>query len=164
MATKQMLETGDFIDIRNQDLPRYKQPAGIYWLQVLAVTIAGNGTDSPIGVYRLTSLVGAIAASRQARSYDSVILKTLGATRGQILAAQGLEYALLAGALCLLALALGIGAAWYVIVEVFEFRWTPDWPLVLATLGGGAALTLGIGLIGSLPLLNVRAAEALRRL
>jgi 4-amino-4-deoxy-L-arabinose transferase-like glycosyltransferase len=28
MATKQMLETGDFIDIRNQDLPRYKQPAG----------------------------------------------------------------------------------------------------------------------------------------
>ena len=108
--------------------------------------------------------VGAIAASRQARSYDSVILKTLGATRGQILAAQGLEYALLAGALCLLALGLGIGAAWYVIVEMFEFRWAPDWPLVLATLGGGAALTLGIGLIGSLPLLNVRAAEALRRL
>jgi 4-amino-4-deoxy-L-arabinose transferase-like glycosyltransferase len=63
MATKQMLETGDFIDIRNQDLPRYKQPAGIYWLQVLAVTVAGEGTASPIGIYRLPSLLGAIAAS-----------------------------------------------------------------------------------------------------
>ena len=36
-------------------------------------------------------LVGAIAAARETRTYDSVILKTLGATRGQILAAQALE-------------------------------------------------------------------------
>jgi 4-amino-4-deoxy-L-arabinose transferase-like glycosyltransferase len=63
MATKQMLETGDFIDIRNQDLPRYKQPAGIYWLQALAVTVAGDGTASAIGAYRLPSLIGAVAAS-----------------------------------------------------------------------------------------------------
>ncbi len=33
-------------------------------------------------------LVGALAASRRARIYDSVILKMLGATRGRILAAQ----------------------------------------------------------------------------
>ncbi len=109
-------------------------------------------------------LVGAIAASRQARSYDSVILKTLGATRWQILAAQALEYGLLAATLCLLALGLGTLAAWYVIVEVFAFRWAPDWGVVLATLGAGAVLTLGIGLIGSLPLLAVRVAPALRRL
>lgn len=63
MATKQMLQTGDFIDIRNQDLPRYKQPAGIYWLQALSVTIAGDGAASPIWVYRLPSLIGAVAAS-----------------------------------------------------------------------------------------------------
>ncbi|MDB5722171.1 MAG: transporter permease [Alphaproteobacteria bacterium] len=108
-------------------------------------------------------LVGAIAASRQARSYDSVILKTLGATRRQILAAQGMEYALLAALLAALAFALGIGAAWYVIVKLFEFGWAPDWWIVLGTLFGGAALTLGIGLLGSLPLLSVRPAEALRR-
>ena len=46
-------------------------------------------------------LVGAIAASRQARSYDSVILKTLGATRGQILGAQAIEYGLVAALLAL---------------------------------------------------------------
>jgi putative ABC transport system permease protein len=109
-------------------------------------------------------LVGAIAASRAARSYDSVILKTLGATRWQILAAQGLEYALLAAMLCLLALALGSAAAWYVIVEVFAFEWAPDWGVVMATLSAGAVVTLGIGLLGSLPLLAVRPASALRRL
>jgi putative ABC transport system permease protein len=108
-------------------------------------------------------LIGAIAASRQSRSYDSVILKTLGATRWQILAAQGLEYAVLAALLALVAFALGIGAAWYVIVEVFTFTWAPDWWVVLGTLAGGAVLTLGIGLLGSLPLLSLRPAQALRR-
>jgi putative ABC transport system permease protein len=109
-------------------------------------------------------LIGAIAASRQARLYDSVILKTLGATRRQILTAQGLEYALLAALLAILAFALGIGAAWYVIVKLFEFAWAPDWAIVLGTLAGGGLLTLGIGLVGSLPLLSVRPAQALRGL
>ncbi|WP_324806208.1 FtsX-like permease family protein [Sphingomonas sp. LY29] len=108
-------------------------------------------------------LVGAIAASRQARAYDSVILKTLGATRGQVLATQALEYALLAAILVALALALGSAAAWYVIVQIFEFNWAPDWPVVLATLAGGAVLTLGIGILGSLPLMAIRPAAALRR-
>ena len=109
-------------------------------------------------------LIGAIAASRQARTYDSVILKTLGATRRQILTAQALEYALLALILATLALALGGAAAWYVITGVFEFRWAPDWSVVLATLGIGALATLGIGLLGSLPVLSARPAQALRRL
>ncbi|WP_066477539.1 MULTISPECIES: ABC transporter permease [unclassified Sphingomonas] len=108
-------------------------------------------------------LVGAIAASRQARAYDSVILKTLGATRRQILAAQAIEYALLAGLLAAIALALGLAAAWYVVTQVFEFGWAPDWPVVLGTLAAGAILTLGIGLAGSIPLLSVRPAAALRR-
>jgi putative ABC transport system permease protein len=109
-------------------------------------------------------LVGAIAASRQARSYDSVILKTLGATRAQLLGGQALEYGLLAIMLALVALALGSIAAWFVIVRIFEFSWSPDWLVVLATLGGGALLTLGIGLAGSIPLLSVRPASALRQL
>jgi len=109
-------------------------------------------------------LVGAIAASRQARSYDSVILKTLGATRFQVLATQVLEYGLLASVLAIISLALGSIAAWYVIVQVFDFGWAPDWPVVLATLLGGALLTLGIGIAGSLPLMSVRPAQALRQL
>lgn len=109
-------------------------------------------------------LIGAIAASRQARAYDSVILKTLGATRWQILGSQAVEYALLAGILALVALALGSAGAWFVIVRIFEFTWAPDWMLVLLTLAAGAVLTLGIGLLGSIPLMSVRPARALRTL
>src|SRR5436190_17954747 len=36
-ATKQMVESGDFVDIRFQDDVRYKKPVGIYWMQAAAV-------------------------------------------------------------------------------------------------------------------------------
>jgi 4-amino-4-deoxy-L-arabinose transferase-like glycosyltransferase len=65
-ATKQMLETGDFVDIRFQNDVRYKKPVGIYWLQAGAVK-AGEALAVPearttIWLYRLPSLAGAIAA------------------------------------------------------------------------------------------------------
>src|SRR5215813_1246632 len=66
-ATKQMLDTGDFIDIRLQDEVRYKKPVGIYWLQAAAVK-AGEalGVAHPlttIWLYRVPSLVGALGAA-----------------------------------------------------------------------------------------------------
>ena len=109
-------------------------------------------------------LIGALAAARQARSYDSVILKLLGATRGQVLSAQALEYAVLAAVVAAVSLALGLAGGWFVIVQVFEFGWAPDWWVVIPTLLGGAVLTLAIAILGSLPLLSVRAASALRQL
>ncbi|HEX7871695.1 MAG TPA: FtsX-like permease family protein [Sphingobium sp.] len=109
-------------------------------------------------------LIGAIAASRQTRSYDSVILKTLGATRAQVLGTQALEYGLLAIMLAAVSMILGTAAAWFVIVQVFAFNWAPDWGVVLATLAGGGLLTLGIGLLGSIPMMSVRPARALRQL
>jgi hypothetical protein len=39
-ATKQMVETGDFVDIRFQDEVRYKKPVGIYWMQAAVVETA----------------------------------------------------------------------------------------------------------------------------
>ncbi|MCA0275374.1 MAG: glycosyltransferase family 39 protein [Proteobacteria bacterium] len=58
-ATKQMVETGDYVDIRFQDVPRYKKPAGIYWLQSAAVLVSGQGSEAPIWVYRLISVLAA---------------------------------------------------------------------------------------------------------
>jgi len=129
--------------------------------QMAAAIVAAGSITILAGI---AVLVGAIAASRAARSYDSVILKTLGATRAQILGAQALEYALLALTLAAVSLLLGTLAAWFVIVNVFEFGWSPDWAIILATLGGGALVTLGIGLAGSIPLMSVRPATALRTL
>jgi 4-amino-4-deoxy-L-arabinose transferase-like glycosyltransferase len=62
-ASRQMLESGDYIDIRLQSEARLKKPVGIYWLQAAATALAG-GEDpaNPIWTYRLPSLVGALAA------------------------------------------------------------------------------------------------------
>jgi putative ABC transport system permease protein len=109
-------------------------------------------------------LVGALAASRRARTYDSVILKMLGATRPRILAAQAAEFAALALLVSLVALALGSAAGWWVVVRIFELDWAPDWGTVGATLALGATVTLVLGLLGSLPALAARPARALRTL
>ena len=62
-ATKQMVESGDFVDIRFQDDVRYKKPVGIYWLQTVAVETANAlGLPRPqarIWLYRIPSLIGA---------------------------------------------------------------------------------------------------------
>jgi putative ABC transport system permease protein len=109
-------------------------------------------------------LLGAIAAARAARIYDTVILRVLGASRRQLLALQLAEFGLLAAVLAAVALALGSGLAWLVIVQLFEFEWLPDWPYVLAVLGTGIALVLAFALGASLPLLKAKPAQALRTL
>lgn len=86
-ASKQMLETGDYIDIRLQDRPRYKKPAGIYWLQAASAAAAetAGATLTGIWAYRIPSFLGALAA----------VLLTFWAGRAII----GRESALIAAAL-----------------------------------------------------------------
>ena len=61
-ATRQMLESRDFVDIRFQDEARHKKPVGIYWMQSAAVTLAGGPEQAAIWAYRLPSLIGAVLA------------------------------------------------------------------------------------------------------
>jgi 4-amino-4-deoxy-L-arabinose transferase-like glycosyltransferase len=61
-SSKQMLESGNFIDIRFGAEPRYKKPVGIYWLQAATTAVAGLGERDHIWTYRLPSLIGAVAA------------------------------------------------------------------------------------------------------
>jgi len=65
-ATKQMVESGDFVDIRFQDDVRYKKPVGVYWLQAAVVeTALALGLPRAqvrVWLYRVPSLIGAIGA------------------------------------------------------------------------------------------------------
>src|SRR3954452_13391646 len=65
-ATKQMVETGDYVDIRFQEDVRYKKPVGIYWLQSAVVQTASKlglqRAQIRIWLYRIPSLIGAIGA------------------------------------------------------------------------------------------------------
>jgi 4-amino-4-deoxy-L-arabinose transferase-like glycosyltransferase len=99
-ASKQMLETQDFVNIRFQGEARNKKPVGIYWLQsatvAVAETLGVSDARSTIWIYRLPSLIGAVAA----------VLLTYWAG----LAWLERRYALLAAALLSVTILLGVEA------------------------------------------------------
>ncbi len=59
-ASKTMLKTQDYIDIKMDEEPRYKKPVGIYWAQVFSNYIFGSKPYDEIWVYRLPSLFGVV--------------------------------------------------------------------------------------------------------
>jgi 4-amino-4-deoxy-L-arabinose transferase-like glycosyltransferase len=64
-ASKQMIETGDYVRIMNGDEPRNRKPIGIYWLQVpfaAAARALGLAIQNPIWPYRLPSILGGLVA------------------------------------------------------------------------------------------------------
>ncbi|TVS05096.1 MAG: glycosyltransferase family 39 protein [Cyanobium sp. PLM2.Bin73] len=63
-ATRQMLASGDLLDIRFQDSPRHKKPAGIYWLQALSAGAAqrAGAPATAMAPFRLVSVLGATTA------------------------------------------------------------------------------------------------------
>ncbi|MDD5587214.1 MAG: glycosyltransferase family 39 protein [Alphaproteobacteria bacterium] len=61
-ATKQMIETGNYVDIRFQKETRYKKPVGIYWLQAASVKMLSPANLDAIWAYRVPSVLGATVA------------------------------------------------------------------------------------------------------
>ena len=61
-ATKQMLETGDYVRIMNGTEARNRKPIGIHWLQApfaAAAHAAGLAQSNPVWPYRIPSALGA---------------------------------------------------------------------------------------------------------
>jgi 4-amino-4-deoxy-L-arabinose transferase-like glycosyltransferase len=62
-ATRQMLDSGDFVSIRNGTTARNQKPIGIYWLQApfaAAARSVGLAGVNPVWPYRVPSLLGGI--------------------------------------------------------------------------------------------------------
>ncbi len=109
-------------------------------------------------------LGGALAAGHRHRVYDAVLLKTLGATRRQLLTAYALEYLLLGLATVLFGVVAGSIAAWRVVADVMTFRF--EWqggPAIAAALLA-LVITLVFGLIGTFAALGRKPAAVLRNL
>ena len=62
-ASKQYIETGDYLIIRYQDEYRNKKPAGIHWLQSGATHALGDEDKLDIWTYRVPSWLGAALAT-----------------------------------------------------------------------------------------------------
>jgi putative ABC transport system permease protein len=125
----------------------------------------GTAVRSTAGITLLAGalvLAGAIAAGHRRRIYDAVVLKVLGATRGDIMRAFLIEYGLLGLLTAVIACALGSVAAWGVLTFVMKIDWT-FLPLTLVgTAGLCVAITLGFGFLGTWVALGQKAAPLLR--
>ena len=61
-ATKQMVDSGDYLAIYFQNTPRNKKPVGIHWLQVPFAAAFDDPEAPRIWPYRIPSMLGAWAA------------------------------------------------------------------------------------------------------
>jgi putative ABC transport system permease protein len=128
----------------------------------LAVAIRAASTVGLIAA--ILVLAGAIAAGQRARAYDAVILKTLGASRGRLLAAMLVEYALLGAVAALFGLAAGAAAAYVIVTQImaFDFAWL--WTQSLAAASLALVVAVFLGLVGTWRVLGVKPARMLRSL
>ena len=110
----------------------------------------------------LIVMAGALAITRKQRLYQSVILKTLGATRGFVSRVFAVEYALLGGAAGVAGSALAAALAWAVLRWVFDvpWRWAPG--TLLAGVVAATGLALLVGVVGTRRLLARRPLGVLR--
>jgi 4-amino-4-deoxy-L-arabinose transferase-like glycosyltransferase len=86
-ASKQMIETGNFTDIRLQDQPRYKKPIGIYWLQSASARVLSPHHLDEIGAYRAPSLVGATVAVLMTAALGSLLFSPVAGLLAAIMLA-----------------------------------------------------------------------------
>ena len=126
------------------------------------LALAVRGAAGVAALAGLLVLSGAIAARAQARIREAAILKVLGASRAQILAAYVLEYGAVGAIAGAAGVALGYAAAWPVVVKVFQAHWSVDWAGAAALLGGAALLAALGGLLAAFQALSKRPAPALR--
>jgi len=110
----------------------------------------------------LPVLFSAVSATRRDRIREGVLLKTLGASRGQVARILLAEYSLLgilgSGAGLLLAL----GGGWAAVHFVFKAPFTPALGGAIAIAAGTLALTLTIGLIAGRDVFRETPITALR--
>jgi putative ABC transport system permease protein len=88
----------------------------------------------------VAAVAGALAAGARRRLYEAAILKSLGASRGRIVAGMAIEQAGAGLIAALIGAAIGLGAAYAIVTQVLEADWVLNVPLVGGIVGGAVAL------------------------
>ncbi len=123
---------------------------------------AVRGAAGVAALAGLLVLIGAIAASAQARAREAAVLKVLGATRAEILLAYCVEYGAVGAIAGCAGILLGGAAAYPVVTLVFRTHWSIDWGGIVWLLAAVAAVATAAGAIGALSALERRPAPVLR--
>ena len=132
--------------------------AGIYERIILAIRIAGGLTI----VAGAIVLAGALISAQKRRIYDSVIFKTLGASRGQILTSHLMEYVILSFLTAILAFILGSVAAWAVLTFLLDLKFYFSIVASLQVILFSVFLVIFFGIIGTWRVLSAKTVPYLR--
>jgi putative ABC transport system permease protein len=109
-------------------------------------------------------LAGSVVATRRQRARDIILLRLVGATRGEVTRSQLIEFALLSVAVALAAFGAGAVASRLVVVQLFDFPFSPDWMTLALIPLGAVLLAIVAAFLAAIPALNARPAEGLRSL
>ncbi|MBX6323227.1 MAG: FtsX-like permease family protein, partial [Rhodospirillaceae bacterium] len=127
-----------------------------------AVGVAIQSTAGVTLVAGVLVLAGAIVAGHHRRVYEAVVLKVLGATRGDVARVFLLEHGLLGLLAAAIAAALGTLVAWAFLAGFTGTRFVFRPWIVIGTATASTALTLLIGFAGTWRALRAKAAPLLR--
>ena len=97
----------------------------------------------------LIVLVGVITGSRYQRIQESVLLKTLGASRRQVVKIMVLEYLFLGSFAAATGLVLSLGGVWALSRYLFEVGFAPDYLPVVVAFWLVSGLTVAVGALSS---------------
>jgi putative ABC transport system permease protein len=109
-------------------------------------------------------LAGALSAGQQARLYDAVVLKVLGATRRRLLLAFLAEFGLLGLCTAIFGVLAGMAAAYGIVTWVMHLDFVWLWPQALLAAAGAVLLTIALGLFSTWRILGRSPAPYLRDL
>jgi putative ABC transport system permease protein len=110
----------------------------------------------------LVVLLGSLATSRAQRLRETVLLKTLGASRAQVTRVAVAEYLALGTLAALAGLVLALGSGWALAHWLFETKFALPAAAMLFLAAGVVALTVGVGLWSSVDLFRRTPLDALR--
>jgi 4-amino-4-deoxy-L-arabinose transferase-like glycosyltransferase len=142
-ATRQMVDSGDYVRIMLQDAERSRKPIGIHWLQSASVHLTTPFSDqlNAIWRYRLVSVLGLVLAGVAALWAGTVLLGSRAAFLGAALYC----VALLPGVEAMLAKtdSMMVGFTTLAVAALAHMRMGTTRPRLIA-LAGWAALACGI--------------------
>jgi putative ABC transport system permease protein len=107
-------------------------------------------------------LLGSAASGQSARSYDAAILKTLGATRKELIISYIIRFSFIGATAGCMAIFFAICGAWGVTTYVLELPFQIIWPTVFLVITGGLVTNLLAGLYFAIKSLKVSPAKFLR--
>ncbi len=111
----------------------------------------------------LIVLIASVYVSKYQRMHESVLLRTLGASRAQLLFITGLEYFFLGALAAGTGILLSLAGSWALARFTFDAAFTPSFLPMLVLFLSVSLLTVAIGLFNSRGVVNIPPLEILRK-